>query len=56
MVIDRCGNFVVEMINILGNEVGQIGIFGVVPALLDGIEFWGIGGKPFELEPIGMML
>ena len=44
------------MIYIIRDKVGQIGMLRVVPALLRRIKFRRIGGKPFEAEPIGMVL
>jgi hypothetical protein len=49
-------NFVVQVVNVVGNEVGQVVIFRAFPTLLDRIQFRRVRGKPLEGEPIGMML
>jgi len=38
------GDCLGEVVDILGNEVGQLTIFGMPPALLDDIEFGCLGG------------
>jgi hypothetical protein len=45
-----------QVFGIVGNEVGQVAPFGMVPELFDRIEFWGIGGQPFDLQPRGLLL
>lgn len=37
-----------KMPDIMWNKVGQIGILGPVPHLLDGIKFRSVGRKPFK--------
>ena len=44
----------VKVVKVVGNEVWQVIKFCVLPALLDGIQFRGIRGKPLEREPVGM--
>lgn len=44
-----------QVVEVVGNKVGQVAILRVIPALLDGIQLWGIGRQPLELEPIGMI-
>jgi hypothetical protein len=46
----------VQVVKVVGNEVRQVIIFRMLPTLLDGIQFWGIRGKPFKREPIGIPL
>jgi hypothetical protein len=52
---NRVENLAMQVHDVVGNEVGQIAIFRVVPTLLDGIQFGRIGRQPFECEPIGMI-
>ena len=40
-----------QVFGVVGNEVGQVAPLGVVPEMFDRIEFWGIGGQPFDLQP-----
>lgn len=47
-ISQRLANGSAQMPDILRNKVGQIDIFGSVPHLFVGIEFRGIGGKPFD--------
>ncbi len=42
------------MIQVIGNKVCQVCVFGMVPALFDRIEVGGVGGQPLEVEPCGM--
>ena len=44
------------MVKVGGNEVGQVVIFRVFPALLDRIQLWRVRRKPLEVKPIGMVL
>lgn len=46
----------VEVVEIVRDEVGQVGVFGMVPALLDGVQFRRIGGQWLEGEPRRMVL
>lgn len=46
----------VEVVEIVRDEVGQVGVFGVAPALLDGVQFRRIGGQRLEREPRRMVL
>ena len=52
----RVINIVVEMVKVVGNEVWQVVIFRVFPALLDRVQLRRVRGKPLKREPIGMVL
>jgi hypothetical protein len=41
----------VQLIDVFGDDVGQFSIFGLVPNVLDGIEFGSVCRQPFDLEP-----
>lgn len=41
----------VQLIDVFGDDVGQISVFGLVPNVLDGIEFGCVCRQPFDLEP-----
>ena len=45
-----------EVVDVVGDEVRQVGVLRVVPALLDGVQFGGIRRKRLEGKPIGMVL
>lgn len=49
-------NIFIQVVKVVGNEVRQVIIFRMLPALLDGIQLRGIRGKPLEREPVGMPL
>jgi hypothetical protein len=53
--INRVINFSVEMVDVRGNEVGQVTVLRVIPALFDRIQLRAIGRQPLELKPIGMI-
>jgi len=55
-VADRSSHSLVKVIDILRNEVCQVGVLGVVPQHLHRVEFGSIGGKPLHLEPIRVRL
>lgn len=40
--------------DIIGNKVGQIAIFGMIPHHFHRVQVWGIGWQPLDLEPIRM--
>lgn len=40
-----------QIFNVVGNDVGQISVLGLIPYVLDGIEFRCICGKIFDSEP-----
>ena len=44
-----------KMADVIGNEVWQVRILGVVPALLYRIQFRSVCRQPLKLEPIGVM-
>ncbi len=45
---NRAVDMNLKLLDVLGDEVGQVGVLGAVPDLLDGIELGGVGGQPFE--------
>ena len=47
---------VMQLCDVVGDEVGQVAVLGLVPHVLDRIEVRGVGGKPFDLEPIAARL
>jgi hypothetical protein len=47
-------NGLVQVMDIIGNEVGQIAILGVVPHHFHRVQVRGIGRQPLDLEPIRM--
>ncbi len=49
-VSNRLGNRFPEVQDIVGNEVGQVGVLRVVPNLFVGIKFRRIGGQPFHMD------
>jgi hypothetical protein len=44
-----------QMKDVVGDEIGQVAIFRVIPALFDGIQLRRIGRQPLEIKPIGMI-
>jgi len=55
LFFDGVKDFGMQMFEIVGNKVGQVAVLGVIPALLDRIQFRGVLREPLELEPIGMI-
>ncbi len=47
---EEIGGFVVEVVEVAGDEVGAVAEFEVAPEHLDGIEFGGVGRQVFEGE------
>ena len=45
-----------EVLKILRNEVGQVSVLGVIPALFCGVQFRTIGREVLEMKPTRMML
>ena len=45
-----------EVLKILGNEVWQVSVFGVIPALFRRVQFGTVGWQELEMEPTRMML
>lgn len=45
-----------QMVHVLSDEVGQVGVLGSIPQLLIGIEIGGIGWQPFDVQPLGKTL
>lgn len=54
LFFDGVVNFGMQVVEVVGNKVGQVAILCMIPALLDGIQLRGIWRQPLELEPIGM--
>ena len=48
---DRAGHLLVEVVHVVRDEVGQFGVLGVIPALLDRVEFRRISRQPLPVEP-----
>jgi len=46
----------VEVVEIVGNEVGQVGILGMVPALFNRVQFGRVGRQRLERKPRRMVL
>ena len=45
-----------QLPDVVGNEVGQVAVLGLVPYVLDGIEVGGVGRQPLHLEPVAARL
>ena len=41
-----------QFVDIIGDDVGQIGVFGLVPHVFDGIKVRGVCWKPFDRKPL----
>jgi len=39
-------------VNVAGNPVGQVAVFGLVPDAFHGIEFGCVSRQPFGAEPV----
>ena len=50
-VADGLDDRVVELVDVVGNEVGQSRVLGVAPEGFDRIEIGRVGRKPFDVEP-----
>ena len=48
--------FGVQILDVLGNDVRQGSVLGLIPDILDRIEVGRIWRKPFDLEPRGTIL
>jgi hypothetical protein len=46
----------VQIVDVLGNDVGQRTVLGLIPNILDGIKVRCVRRKPFDLEPSGAAL
>ena len=46
----------VQLVDVVGDDVGQISILGLVPYVLDGIDFGCVCREPFDLEPLSTLL
>ena len=49
-VHEEVGGFVVELVEVEGDEVGAVAVFEVAPKGFDGVEVGGVGRQPFEGE------
>ena len=49
--VDRELSQVVEIVDSVRNDVGQFGVFGVVPESFDRVQVRGLGQQPLEVEP-----
>ena len=47
---------VVQIVDVLGNDVRQGPVLGLIPNILHGIEVRRVRRKPFDLEPRGTVL
>ena len=45
---DGCLDMRVKIGAVVGNEIGQVAVLGVVPDLFGRVEVWGVGGEPFD--------
>ncbi len=52
MVLERGVDRAFELADVVGDEVGQIGVLRVTPPGLDRIEFRGVGGKLLERDAL----
>ena len=41
-----------QVMNVVRNEIGHVPVFGLVPNIVDRVEFRRIGGKPLDLKPL----
>jgi hypothetical protein len=48
------GHLVSEVVQVSGNEVGQLAIFGMSPGMIDHIEVGGIGGSLLDMDPVAI--
>lgn len=46
----------VQIVNVLGNDIRQCPVLGLIPNILDRIEVRRVRRKPFDLEPRGTIL
>jgi hypothetical protein len=46
----------VQIVNVLGNDIRQGTVLGLIPHFLDRIEVRRVRWKPFDLEPRGAIL
>lgn len=53
-VLQRSDDRLTQVRHILRDEVGQIGILGVVPNHLHRVQVGGLGRQPFHLQPVGV--
>ena len=50
LVSERGVDFRLEVIDVCGDEVRQVGVFGVAPHRLDRVEFGAVGGQLLKLD------
>jgi hypothetical protein len=46
----------VQIVDVLGNDVRQGPVLGLIPNILHRIEVWRVGRKPFDAQPRGTVL
>jgi hypothetical protein len=51
-ITDRFDDGIVEMVDVVGDEVRQGGVFGVAPQRLDGVQVGSVGRQPFDRKPV----
>ena len=51
-LVEHLGDGVVETVEVGGDEVGALRVFGVTPERLDRIEVGCVGRRPFDVEPL----
>ena len=47
---ERAGDSPAQFQNVVGNEVGQVGVLGVIPDLFGGVEFRSVRRQPLDLN------
>jgi hypothetical protein len=47
---DRLADRAAQIVLVVGQEVGQVGVLGVAPQCLDGIKIWRVSGQPLEVD------
>ena len=50
-VADRGHDGVVEVVEVIGNEVGQGRVLGMTPEGFDWVEVWRVSRQPFDSQP-----
>jgi hypothetical protein len=43
-------------VDVIGNNVCEVSVLGLVPYIFDWIEFRSICGKPVDMEPLGALI
>lgn len=50
--VEQLFQFVMKVVDVVGNDVGQVSILGLVPDVFHGVKFRCIGWQPFHSQPI----